>query len=242
MSSFHFDATGKGFKHLTPTREALRLITSKLPEKVVQCEEVSVSSALHCVLAENVVSRVDFPGFDRAAMDGYAVNAEDTYSASANSPIVLRRISGSGEAIVVSRGEVLPIVTGASMPKGANAVAMSEYSRETDYGSVEVSAEVHPWENVSRIGEDLRSGTVVLKQGQRLLPQDIGMLANLGYDRVKVKRKLRIAVLSTGNELHDGLAKTPGGIRDVNRPTLLNAVREIGCEPIDLGIPLMTSK
>jgi len=161
------------------------------------------------------------------------VRAEDTYSASLNSPIILRHIQPTG---VVKKGEASPVVTGGQMPLGADAVVMSEYTKESAQGTVEVSAQVHPAENVSRIGEDIRKGTLVLKRGERLLPQDIGMLVYLGYDRARVKRMLRIAVLSTGNEIHDGPVADSGRIPDVNRPTLLNAIRDIGCEPIDLGI------
>jgi molybdenum cofactor synthesis domain-containing protein len=236
MSEHHFDVTGRGFKHLTPTREALKLITSRVPEKALELEEIAPSSALHRILGEDLVAPGDVPNFDRAAMDGYAVNAEDTYSATLNSPITLRRASGRSKGTIVKRGEASLVVTGGSMPGGANAVVMSEYANETADGTIEVSAEVHPSENVSRTGEDLRRGDLVLRRGQRLLPQDIGMLAYLGYDHVKVKRKLRIAVLSTGDEIREGPIANSGGIPDVNRPTLLSAVREIGCEPIDFGI------
>ena len=221
---------------MTPTREALRLITSRVPQHVQETEDIPLSSALHRVLGEDLFSPIDVPSFDRAAMDGYAVSAEDTYGASPNSPIVLKRVlETAAETVVVKKGEASQIVTGGPMPPGANAVVMSEYTTEMTDGTVDVTAEVHPTENVSRIGEDLRRGTLILRRGERLLPQDIGMIVSLGYDHVKVKRRLKIAVLSTGNEIHDG-PLTGSGVRDVNRPTLLNAVREIGCEPIDLGI------
>jgi molybdenum cofactor synthesis domain-containing protein len=233
----HFDVSGKGFKHLTSTRDAVKLVVSRLPGRVQEIEDVPISSALHRVLGEDLISLVDVPSFDRAAMDGYAVRAEDTYSASLNSPIALKLVgeANAGKA-VVKKGEASMVVTGGQMPQGADAVVMSEYAKELADGTVEVSAEVHPMENVSCVGEDLRKGTLVLRKGQRLLPQDIGMLVYLGYDHVKVKRRLKIAVLSTGNEIHDGPITTPGKIPDVNRPTLLNAISEIGCEPIDLGI------
>jgi molybdenum cofactor synthesis domain-containing protein len=237
LSNRHFDVSGKGFKHLTRTRDAVKLITSRLPPRVQEVEEIPISSALHRVLGEDIISLVDVPSFDRAAMDGYAVRAEDTYSASLNSPITLKHAGETGAGtVVVRKGEASLVVTGGQMPQGADAVVMSEHAKESADGTVEVSTEVHPTENVSRVGEDLRKGTLVLKRGQRLLPQDIGMLVYLGYDRVKVKRQLKIAVLSTGNEIHDGPTATPGKIPDINRPTLLNAIREIGCEPVDLGI------
>jgi molybdenum cofactor synthesis domain-containing protein len=236
MSEHHFDVSGKGFKRLTRTNDALRTITDRLPARAAEIEEVPISTALHRVLGADLLSPIDVPGFDRAAMDGYAVKAEDTYSASPNSPMTLNRVAEtSAGKVVLNKGEAFPVVTGGEMPKGADAVVMCEYARESVDGLVEVSAEVHPTENVSRVGEDLRRGTLVLKKGQRLLPQDIGVLANLGHDRVKVRRRLKIAVLSTGNEIHDGPASY-GKIPDVNRPILLSAIREIDCEPIDLGI------
>jgi molybdenum cofactor synthesis domain-containing protein len=233
MSEHHFEVLGKGFKHLTLTRDALKLIASKLPERGLELEGVPFSSALHRVLGEDIVSPINVPSFDRAAMDGYAVRAEDTYSASVNSPITLKHVAGTA---FVKRGEASLVVTGGQTPQGADAVVMTEYARELADGVVEVSAQVHPAENVSRVGEDLRRGTLVLRRGQRLLPQDIGMLVSLGYQRVKVMRRLRIAVLSTGNEISDGPEAGCGKIPDVNRPTLLNAITEIDCEPIDLGI------
>ena len=238
MSNQHFDVSRKGFKHLTSTREALKIMTSRLPEKILEVESVPLSSALHRVLGEDVHSPIDVPAFDRAAMDGYAVRAEDTYSASGSSPILLKAVGETRAPgmVRVKKGEASLVVTGGPMPQGADAVVMIEYAKESADGTVEVSTEVHPAENVSRTGEDLRKGTLVLKAGQRLLPQDLGMLVSLGFDRVKVKRRLKIAVLSTGNEIHDGPSASSEKVPDVNRPTLLNAVRELGCEPIDLGI------
>ena len=124
------------------------------------------------------------------------------------------------------------------MPQGANAVVMVEYTKQLSDGTVEVSGEVHPAENVSRIGEDVLRGTVVLKEGVRLLPQDIGMLSCLGLTEVSAKRRLKIAVLSTGNEIQERPTAMSTKVPDINRPTLLNAVRELGCEPIDMGIAI----
>jgi molybdopterin molybdotransferase len=170
-------------------------------------------------------------------MDGYAVRAVDTYGASVSSPIPLNvvvRDLATAE-VVVRKGEAYPVVTGGQVPQGADSVVMIEYVRQSSDEIVETSNEVHPGENVSRIGEDLRQGDLVLRQGQKLLPQDLGMMASLFIEHVKVKRRLKIAVISTGNEITDGPSSS-GGIRDVNRPTLLSAIREISCEPVDLGI------
>jgi molybdopterin molybdotransferase len=234
----HFDVSRKGFKHLTHTLEALRIVTSRLPEKPVEIEKIPLLSALHRILGEDIISPIDVPAFERAAMDGYAVKAEDTYSASISSPILLKvaSTSGASEYMNVKKGEAWLVVTGGQMPQGADAVVMIERAGQTRDDTVEVSAEVHPGENVSHIGEDLQKGTLVLKKGQRLLPQDLGILFSIGLDHVKVKRRLKIAVLSTGNEIRDLPSAASGNVRDVNRPTLLNSVCELGCEAIDLGI------
>jgi len=236
----HNDVTGKGFKHLTPTNEALEALMQEVPRRVVEVETVPLLSALGRILGHDLMSPSDIPPFDRAAMDGFAVRAEDTYGASAGSPVLLNSIGGVGISVVptvsVGKGDAASVVTGGWMPQGANAVVMVEYTKQTRNDSVEVSGEVHPGENVSRIGEDVRKGTVVLKEGTRLLPQDIGMLSYLGFTEVSVKRRLKIAVLSTGNEIEEKPESTAGKVPDVNRPTLLSAVRELGCEPIDMGI------
>ena len=239
-SHHHNDVTGKGFKHLTPTNEALEALMQEVPRRVIAVETVPLLSALGRILGHDLMSPADIPPFDRAAMDGFAVRAEDTYGASAGSPVLLNSIGGVGISVVptvsVGKGYAASVVTGGWMPQGANAVVMVEYTKQTRNGSVEVSGEVHPGENVSRIGEDVRKGTVVLKEGTELLPQDIGMLSYLGFTEVSVKRRLKIAVLSTGNEIEEKPESTAGKVPDVNRPTLLSAVRELGCEPIDMGI------
>jgi molybdopterin molybdotransferase len=232
---------GKGFKHLTLAREAFRIVVSNLPKKMFEVETVPLSSALSRILGRDVVSGVDVPSFDKAAMDGFAVIAEDTYGATSTTPVFLRSTGsvqmGTPPEINVTRGQAVSIVTGGQMPRGANAVVMVEYTKQREEDeTVEVSGEVHPGENISRLGEDVRKGTVVLKKGTRILPQDLGMLTYLGLNQVQVRRKPRVAVLSTGNELFSGATIPSGKVPDVNRPTLLGALRDLGCEPVDLGI------
>ncbi len=234
------NVTGKGFKHLTRTDEALEAVMEQVPMKEIAVENVPALSALGRILSHDLISPSAIPSFDRAAMDGFAVRAEDTYGASASSPILLNSVGGVGIGVLPStgirKGDAAFVVTGGQMPQGANAVVMVEYTKQSESGSVEVSGEVHPAENVSRIGEDVRKGTVVLREGARLLPQDIGMLSYLGIKEISVKRRLKIAVLSTGNEIQEEPEPKSGKVPDVNRPTLLSAVRELGCEPIDMGI------
>jgi molybdopterin molybdotransferase len=234
------EVCGTGFKHLTSVRDALSLVIRNLPERSVDVETVPVSSALGRILAADIVSAVDAPPFDRAAMDGYAVKAQDTYGASVTAPVFLRNVGnapiGGSPKIHLAKGEAVSIVTGAPMPEGADAVVMIEHSTQKPDGRVELSDEVHPIENVSRTGEDVRRGTVILKKGTLILPQDLGMLTYLAIHEVAVARKLCIGILSTGNELQEGSKSEPSKIPDVNRPALMGAVQQLGCDPFDLGI------
>ena len=240
QSNHDHDVAGRGFKHLTPTNEALKTIIDKLPQTTPNVEDIPVNQALDRILGKNLFSPVDVPPFDRAAMDGFAVRAEDTYGASATAPVFLRSIAatriGDTPKITIGKGEAAHVVTGGQMPQGASAVVMVEYTNQTSDGTVQISDQVHPGENVSRVGEDIQRGATVLADGTRLLPQDIGMLSALGISQVSVMRKLRVAVLSTGNELEDRPHEMAGKIADVNRPILLNAIRGLGGEAVDIGI------
>lgn len=239
-SSHEHEVCGSGFKRLTPVGEAFRMLVNSLPKKSPDLESVSISLALGRVLATDILSPIDMPPFDRAAMDGFAVVAEDTYGATVNAPIFLRIVGSVSMGVTTSlhmnRGEAALIVTGGQMPQVSNAVVMVEYTKQRPDGRVEIWDEVHPGENVSCVGEDVQRGTIVLKKGTLLLPQDLAMLTYIGIHRVMVCRRLRVAVLSTGSELTEGSAFVEGKIPDVNRPALMGAIRQLGCEPIDLGI------
>ncbi len=236
----HDYVCGSGFKRLTRVGEALNKLLNALPEKPPEVELVPTSQALGRVLARDMVSQVDAPPYDRAAMDGYAVVAEDTYGATNASPVLLKVAGtitvGTRPAVKVEKGQAVSIPTGGQMPHGANAVVMIEHARQLNEDAVEISKEAHPNENVSRVGEDVRRGEVVLKKGAFLLPQDIGMLTSLGVQAIVVARRLRIGVLSTGDELVESYGDEQNKIVDANRPALINMIRELGCEPVDLGI------
>ncbi|MET1124013.1 MAG: gephyrin-like molybdotransferase Glp [Archaeoglobaceae archaeon] len=224
------------FKALTPLDEAVNVLTKNV--RRLDVEEVSIYECRGRVLAEDVVAGVDVPPFDRAAMDGYAVIAEDTFGADEDSPVRLRVIgrveAGENPSLELKRGEAVEIATGAAMPKNANAVVMVEHTRRSgDF--VEVFKAVPPLKNVSRRGEDVKSGEVVLKKGEILQPQDAGVLASIGVSRVKVFRKPRVAVISTGNELvKPGEELEFGKIYCSNDAAIANALSF--AEPVRLGI------
>ncbi len=208
--------------------------------KALEIEEVNVFSCQSRVLAEDVYAKSDVPPFDRATMDGYAVRAEDTFGASQTNPIMLEIASnveiGETPDVVIESGKAAKIVTGAMMPRGANAVVMLEYTKNNGQ-FIEVLKSVTPMKNVSRRGEDIKAGELILKKGEILQPQDAGVLASLGIEKVKVYRKPRVAVISTGNELVELGSKIEGAkIYNSNNPMLCNALAEFGFEAVSLGI------
>jgi len=193
------------------------------------------------VLAEDIISKIDVPNFDKSAMDGYAVIAEDTYEASIFNPILLKIVGknpiGEEPKVYLNHGEAVEVSTGSPLPKNANAVILLEWTKKISENLIEVYHSVHPWENVTRIGDDLRKGEVVLKKGVKLLPQDIGVLKVLGLEKIKVFKKPKVALISTGDELVESIKDLkPFKVIDVNKPILTGMIIESGGEPIDLGL------
>jgi molybdenum cofactor synthesis domain-containing protein len=229
---------GIGFKSRTNVDSAIQKMVSAID--ILESVSVSVYDCYSHVLAEDVVSPLDIPPFDRAAMDGFAVRASDTFGASLSNPILLRKSGkiGIGESpdIAVNEGEAVMIATGAAMPAGADAVVMVEYTRNAgEY--VEILKSVTPGKNVSLRGEDIREGEIVLRKGEILQPQDAGVLASLGFRKVTVYRKPVIAVISTGNELVNLEEKLEyGKIYNSNNPMICNAVKDEGFKAVSLGI------
>lgn len=221
--------------------EAREKFFASIKARPLEAETVALGEALDRILAEDVRATVDVPGFDRAAMDGYAVVAEDSFGASQTNPAVLRVVGnvemGTAPDFKVERGTAASIPTGGPMPLGANAVVMLEYTKGVGGDRIEVYASLPTRENVSAAGEDVKKGDVVLHNGTRLKPQDLGVLASIGLAKVRVQRLIVVGVLSTGNELVDvGEAPSPGQVVDANQIIISAFSREMGCRVINLGI------
>ncbi len=230
----------KIFKTLTSAEEALSKLEDYCKIEPVGVEEVSLLEAYGRVLAQDVVSAVDVPGFDRATMDGYAVKASDTFGAKEDSPITLRVTGvsqpGDKSASQVGSGEVVEVGTGASMPRGANAVVMVEYTQSSG-DTLNVFRAVSPGENVMSAGSDIMTGELVLRRGQRVSPREIGVLAAVGIKSIKVYRKPRVAVISTGNELvRPGEEIGHAQIYDINSSSIAASVLENGGVPLEPSI------
>ena len=198
-------------------------------------------AAIGCVLAEAITSPEDLPPFANSAMDGYAVRAVDTASATATAPVELPVVAevaaGHPATHALGGGEAMRIFTGAPMPEGADAVVMVERTRRLDGGArVAVEARVRVGEAVRVAGDDLRAGDRVFERGEVISPGHLGVLAGLGVTQVVAHPRPRVGVLSTGDELVEaGRPLGPGQIRDSNRVTLLALVAQNGWQAVDLG-------
>ena len=200
-------------------------------------ERVPLDAARGRVLAERIDADLDVPGFDRAAMDGYAVRARDTFDAGEADPATLDVIgdvhTGTEPAVTVEPGTAAEISTGAVMPPSADAVVMVERTDETDDGRVEVRTSVVPGDNVMLAGADIAAGERALGPGTRLTSREIGLLSALGRDAVPVRGRPTVGIASTGDELvrpGEPLNSDAGEIYDVNTYTIATAVEEAGGE------------
>lgn len=202
----------------------------------LETELLDVRSALGRVLAEPVVSRRTIPPWPNSSMDGYAVRAADTEAAPAVLRVTARIAAGMVPDRPIGPGEAARIFTGAPLPEGADAVVPQE-EVEADGDGIRVRRPVERGAWVRPRGEDVQAGERVLEPGRRLGAAEIGLLATLGHSPVRVHRRPRVAVLSTGNELADlGTEPGPGQIPNTNSYSLAAQVLEAGAEPLNLGV------
>ncbi len=214
--------------------EALEAILSSV--KPLETERVDVVGSLGRVLAEAIVSRREIPPWDNSSMDGYAVRAEDTARGSVELAVVGRVAAGEMASMALRSGQAMRIFTGAPMPAGADAVAPQE-DVDADGDRIKIRGAVERGAYVRPRGEDLRRGETVLEPGHVIGPAEVGMLATLGFPQVRVYRRPRVAILSTGNELADlGTEPAASQIPNTNTYSLMAQVIEAGGEPIGLGV------
>jgi putative molybdopterin biosynthesis protein len=229
----------KIFREVVSIKEAVdRLYRFYSPKP--QVEKVLIENATGRICAEDIYAVSDVPPFDRATMDGFAVQAKDTFTADEDKPVRLKIIgeveAGQKTEIRIVSGTAVEIATGAAMPAGADAVVMVEYTRNAgEY--VEIFRPVSPGENIMAAGSDIMAGELILREGSEITHRDVGVLAACGVRSIAVYRKPVIAVISTGNELVEpGKELEYGKIYDVNSYALCSAIEENGGKAIFLGI------
>jgi molybdopterin molybdotransferase len=234
---------------VNPTRElfnvrtppdALSVLLGHVPARV-EPEEVATADALDRVLAADARSPSDLPTFRRSTMDGFAVRAADTFGATEGLPAYLEIVDevfmGHPATRALGTGQCARIATGGMLPDHADAVVMVEQTQEVGPTTIEALRAVAPGENVVQVGEDVRTDDPILPSGHRLRPQDLGGLVALGITTVPVARRLRVGIVSGGDELvAPDEQPGPGQIRDINSSTLAALIRRDGHTPCPAGI------
>jgi len=229
----------KPFGALLPFEEARAVVEANIGP-VTRVETINIDDAAGRVLAGDIVADLSIPSFNRAAMDGYAVKAKDTFNAGQFSPRVLNLVgevhAGESPKQKVNTGECVQIATGAMMPRGADSVVMVE-DTEAENSRVKVFRSAYPGANVAKKGEDIRKGATVLKEGFVLEPGRVGVLASQGITSVRVYEKPGVAVLPTGEEVIEvGKRLKQGQVYDINSHTISSVVKANGGIPIRVGI------
>ncbi len=221
-------------KPLTPIADALTHLLARVPSAPAS-ESVALAAALGRVLAEPVRATVDVPAYDNSAMDGYALNTRDANATGVSLPLS-QTIAAGHPGQPLAPGTVARIFTGAPIPAGADAVVMQE-NTETRGNLVVINEAPRSGQNVRTRGHDISSGTTVLAAGQRLRPQDLGLLASLGMQSIAVHRQLTVALLNTGDEVvAPGAPLAPGQLYDSNSYTLEGLLQGLGFRVRKLGI------
>lgn len=235
------DVRLKGFNKYMKVDQALDLVTKSFP--LFQVEQLSLkdNQIINRILRENITAKRSIPPFDRSAVDGYAVKAEDTFSASETNPMLLQVIDsvniGERKIIKMEKGTAVLIPTGAVVPDDANAVIMVEDTNKLDNNYIEVIATIHPGKNISRIGEDVQEKDLLFQTGRKLRSVDRGFLLSAGVQAIKVTKTPSIAIISTGDELQEPWQDlTEAKIPDVNGINLIDLCNDENWKTSFIGI------
>jgi len=229
------------FLQSLPPDEARSLLLSHLPGPITDSESISTVSSLGRVTADDIIALHPLPEFPHSAMDGYAVRAQDTFGATDSLPAYLNLVGevpmGDAPTFELQSGHCALIHTGGMLPDGADAVVMLEYVQSAQTNEIEIMRPVAEGENVIRVGEDVAEGTVILPRGRMMRPAEIGGLMAWGSVQLNVIRKIRVGIISSGDELvYPSQQPHRGQVRDVNAYTLFSLVMKSGGEGVLYGI------
>lgn len=229
----------KAFFRVVTSAEARAQLAEFAPR--TKTELIPVVDAHGRVLAKALMAPADLPHFHRTNMDGYAVRAADTFGASSSLPMYLKLVGAVDMGTEVKRplkkGETMRIATGGMLPPGADSMVMVEYTEEMGDGTVEIQRSVSPWENILRIGEDIKKGAAIFSAGRRLRAHDLGALTGVGVTKVPVHARPVVALISTGDEIvAPEQTPKPGQVRNVNQYSLRAMIIEAGGVTLDFGV------
>lgn len=229
----------KAFFRVVTSAEARDQLAAFAPH--TKSETIPVLQAGGRVLSKALTAPVSLPHFNRTNMDGYAVRAQDTFGASASLPTYLKLVGviemGQEAKKRLKKGETMRISTGGMLPPGADSMIMVEYTEEMGDGTIEIHRSASPWENILRVGEDIKKGAPIFPAGRRLHAQDIGALTGVGINTVPVYQRPLVALISTGDEIvTPEQTPKPGQVRNVNQYSLRAMIAEAGGEVYDLGV------
>lgn len=221
-------------------QETLEIIQDEF-KPLRQIERVSLDQSYGRMLATDIVANQDIPPLHRSSVDGYAVRARDTFGASESMPVPLALVEeikmGIQPEFSIIANQASYIPTGGQLPEGSDAVVMIEYAEEFNDGFVYIQKSIAPGNNVIYQGDDLKQGKIVLSKNTILNAQDVGILAALGIGEVDVYARLRVAIVSTGDEIVEIDAIPVGAqVRDVNAYVILGEARRLGCDAHRIGI------
>jgi molybdopterin molybdotransferase len=220
--------------------DAQKQLLEEIHSNVMSSEKVPLQDALGRVLAQDAVSNVNIPDYDKTFIDGYAINTADTKDASTTKPAVFKIVGKLFPAdypteLKVSHGEAIYVACGAPIPQGASATVKVEETRLKE-DKIEVIREIQPCEGIIPFGDDMKKGDLILKKGKVLRPQDIGVLAPIGFFEAEVVKKPKIAILSGGDELIKQCDKNPKKIANNYALVVAGLASELGAEAEIEGI------
>lgn len=227
---------------LLPVATALARMRAEIGA-VSETKTISLRESLGHVLASDLVSPIQVPAYTNSAMDGYAINSADLPAGDGEVSLKVLGTAWAGRPVTteIKSGETVRIMTGGMLPGGADTVVIQEHVQTLDDEHVLIDGTTTAGRNVRHAGEDINTGDIVLSGGTLINPAELGLIASLGIDQVEVRRRLKVAFFSTGDELraletHAGVALGPGEIFDSNRHTLFALLSRLGVELIDLGV------
>ncbi len=230
-----------GRENVLDAETALGMLTGNIRKDKLPEERIKIEDALRMVSARDIISGEDLPSFARSTVDGYAVRAEDTFGATETMPVYLNLFH---EILMSQKADFLlpdykasKIPTGGMLPENADAVVMFEHVQIIDKQMIEVMRSVAPGDNVIQVGEDVKKSDVVIREGQRMRPQDIGACAGIGVTEIAVYKRPSVSIISTGDEIVAANAVLETGkVRDINSYVISGMVLESGGIPLKKGI------